>query len=101
MLLYQSSRAPYTAPVRTVTIILAGFIILALAAVAARQLGGGDKAMSMAALVFLPLWLAGALLNMWIGVTRAGYSVGEELPIMLLIFALPGAAAAFLWWKFS
>jgi hypothetical protein len=85
---------------RTVIIILAGFIILAIAAFAARQFGG-DKAMSLAALVFIPLWLAAALINMWIGVTRAGYSVGEELPIMLLIFAPPAALAGFLWWKFS
>ena len=85
---------------RTVIIILAGFIILAAAAFAARQFGG-DKVMSLVALVFIPLWLAAALINMWIGVTRAGYSVGEELPIMLLIFAPPAALAGFLWWKFS
>jgi len=85
---------------RTVIIILAGFIILAAAAFAARQFGG-DKVMSLAALVFIPLWLTAALINMWIGVTRAGYSVGEELPIMLLIFAPPAALAGFLWWKFS
>jgi len=33
--------------------------------------------------------------------TDAGYSVAEELPIFLVIFALPAAAAAFVWWKFS
>ena len=42
-----------------------------------------------------------ALVNMWIGVSRAGYSVAEELPIFLLIFALPAAAAGFAWWKLS
>jgi len=91
---------------RTVLIILAGFAVLAIAAFATRQfggaaLGGANKAMSWAALVFIPLWLGAALLNMWIGVTRAGYSLGEELPIMLLIFAPPAALAGFLWWKFS
>ena len=38
---------------------------------------------------------------MYIGVSSAGYSVAEELPIFLVIFALPAAAAVFLWWKFS
>lgn len=85
---------------RTALIILAGFVLLAIAVLAARQFGG-NKAMALAALLFIPLWLAAALLNMWIGVTRAGYSVGEELPIMLVIFAPPAALAGFLWWKFS
>jgi hypothetical protein len=85
---------------RTALIILAGFIFLAIAVLLARQFGA-NKAMALAALLFIPLWLAAALINMWIGVTRAGYSVGEELPIMLVIFVPPAALAGFLWWKFS
>jgi len=34
-----------------------------------------------------------AAANMWIGVSQAGYSFQEELPIFLLIFLLPAAAA--------
>ena len=45
--------------------------------------------------------MVAALVNMWMGVTSAGYSVAEELPIFLLIFALPAAGALFIWWKFS
>jgi hypothetical protein len=48
-----------------------------------------------------PVWLVLALINMWIGVSRAGYSVSEELPIFVAIFGLPGLSAAFVWWKFS
>jgi hypothetical protein len=48
-----------------------------------------------------PIWLVVALINMWLGVSRAGYSVVEELPIFLVIFAIPAAAAAFIWWRFS
>ena len=40
-----------------------------------------------------------ALLNMWMGVSRAGYSVLEELPIAVVIFLVPAAVAAFVWWK--
>jgi hypothetical protein len=36
---------------------------------------------------------------MWVGVAKAGYSVGEELPIFLLIFGLPALAAILLKWK--
>jgi len=40
-----------------------------------------------------------AAVNMWLGVSRAGYSVREELPIFLLIFGLPAAAAVLMNWK--
>ena len=59
------------------------------------------KAMLTAAQLFIPVWLAGALLNMWVGVARAGHALGEELPIMLLIFALPAVAAGLVWRKLS
>jgi hypothetical protein len=37
---------------------------------------------------------------MWVGVARAGYSVAEELPIFLLIFGVPAAAAILIKWRF-
>jgi hypothetical protein len=88
---------------RTALIILGGFVLLAIFVLVARVAGGGaaDKAMVIAAQVFIPVWLALAGVNMWVGVAKAGYAVAEELPIFLLIFALPAAAAAFIWWKFS
>jgi hypothetical protein len=54
-----------------------------------------------AALVFLPLWSIGAGINMWIGVTRAGYSVADEAPIFLIVFGVPAAIALLVWWKLS
>jgi hypothetical protein len=54
-----------------------------------------------AAKFFIPAWLAVALINMWIGVSRAGYSVADEFPIFLAIFAIPAAVAVFVWWKYS
>jgi hypothetical protein len=35
--------------------------------------------------------------NMWAGVQGAGYSVMEELPIFLLVFAVPAMLAYALW----
>jgi hypothetical protein len=87
---------------RTAIIIAAGFVLLAFLVFAGRLFGRpGADAMLLGAKIFIPLWLLAALINMWIGVSRAGYSVAEELPIFLLIFALPAAAAAFVWWRFS
>jgi hypothetical protein len=37
---------------------------------------------------------------MWVGVARAGYSVAEELPILLLLFGVPAVIAIILKWKF-
>jgi hypothetical protein len=37
--------------------------------------------------------------NMYVGVARAGYSFMEELPIFLLIFAVPAVIAALLRFK--
>jgi hypothetical protein len=82
-------------------IILGGLMLFGLTLLITRWIGTGTGPMVTAAKVFLPLWLVVALVNMWIGVAQAGYSVTEELPIFLLIFAVPAAAAVFVWWKFS
>jgi hypothetical protein len=34
-------------------------------------------------------------LNLWRGVATAGYSLEDELPVFVLIFALPTAVACF------
>lgn len=85
---------------RTIIIIVGGFVLLGLSVLAARWIGTGTSSMVTAAKVFIPIWLVVALVTLWMG-TRAGYSVTEELPIFLLIFAAPAAVAALLWWKFS
>lgn len=37
----------------------------------------------------------------WLGVSRAGYSVAEEAPVFLVVFGVPAAVAAVLWWRFA
>lgn len=86
---------------RTVVIIVGGPFLLGLFVLAGKWLGSGAQAMVNAAQLFIPVWLVAASINMWIGVSRAGYSVVEELPIFLVIFVIPAAVAAFVWWKYS
>jgi hypothetical protein len=86
---------------RTLIIILGGLLLLAVALLAGRWIGPGSHGMATAAKIFLPAWLAIALLNMWMGVARAGYSVKEEFPIFLVIFAIPAAVALFVAWRLS
>jgi len=57
--------------------------------------------MVTAARWFIPVWLIGAGINMYIGVAKAGYSVAEEAPIFLLVFAVPAIVAALIAWTLS
>ncbi|QOY91163.1 hypothetical protein [Paludibaculum fermentans] len=77
---------------RTLLIIGGGFLLLAICLLVARVVGG-SSGLAKGVWVYVPLWLACAAANMWMGVAKAGYSVREELPIFLLIFAIPAAAA--------
>jgi hypothetical protein len=87
---------------RSAIIIVGGFVLLAICLFAGRLFGRpGAQAMIAGAQVFIPLWFIAAAVNMWIGVSRAGYTFMEELPIFLVIFGLPAAVAAFVWWKLS
>ena len=81
----------------TILVVLGGFLLLGACLLAGRMM----KTMAIGALIFIPIWLGAALVNMWIGVSRAGYSVAEELPVFLVVFAIPAVVALFIWWKFS
>jgi hypothetical protein len=83
---------------RTAIIVAIGFAVLAVLVLLPR-IAGRPEWSATGAKLFIALWLAAALVNLWIGVSRAGYTLLEELPIFLLIFALPAAAAAYVWWK--
>jgi hypothetical protein len=87
---------------RTMVIILGGFVLLAVCIVVARRLGGGAAApIGSAVAIFIAAWFVLAAINMWFGVARASYSFREELPIFLVIFLVPAAAAVFLGWRLS
>ena len=77
----------------TISVILGGLALLAIFIFAARATGRSLRSLLPA---YLLTWLAGAALNMWIGVARAGYSLAQELPIFLVVFAVPAAAAILL-----
>jgi hypothetical protein len=85
---------------RTLIIIVAGFALWAICLGVAKLLAGtAALSMTAATLAFVILWFLAAAMNMWLGVSRAGYSLREELPIFLLIFGLPAAIAVLVNWK--
>ena len=86
---------------RTALFLLAGFLFLAGALIVGKQFTASySAATTVATVVFIVWWLVVAGLNMWAGVAKAGYSAAEELPIFLLIFGVPAAAALLVKWKF-
>jgi hypothetical protein len=85
----------------TAKILLLGFLLLAICLVVGRTLGGSGAGVATGAKVFIPLWFIGAGINMWFGVTKAGYSVADEAPIFVLVFAIPALAAGFAAWMGS
>jgi hypothetical protein len=86
---------------RTSLFLLAGFLLLAASLVLARLFSSNyPSATSVATTTFVVLWLALTGFNMWVGVTKAGYSAAEEFPVLLLLFGVPAIVAVVLKWKF-
>ncbi len=73
----------------TLRVIVAGLALLAVCLVAGRLI----KTVWHGAAAFIPLWLIVSAINMWIGVSVAGYSVAAELPIFLIVFGVPALLA--------
>jgi hypothetical protein len=83
----------------TLKVIAIGFAVLVACSVGG-YFTAGTAGISRGALVFLPLWAIGAGINMYLGVKRAGYSIADEAPILLLVFAVPAAVAIGAWYKY-
>jgi hypothetical protein len=87
--------------VHTVIVVGGGMSLLLACLLLGHALGGGMPGALTGAKVFIPLWLVGAAVNLWLGVSQAGYSAAEEFPIFLAIFGGPAAIAGVLWWLLS
>jgi hypothetical protein len=82
----------------TALVIAAGLLLLGLCLAVGRLIGGpGPAPLASAARSFIPVWFVGAMINLWVGVSQAGYTVAEELPIMAIVFVVPAAVAFGLW----
>jgi hypothetical protein len=81
----------------TLKIIGAGLLLLGVCFLLGRWLMGSSRG----AFYFIPLWLLAAALNLYIGVSRAGYSVSDEAPIFLVVFLIPAGIAAFIHYRLA
>ena len=79
----------------------AGVLLLVVFVMFGWLWGASVAGMALAAKVFVPAWLLIASVNMWVGVTHAGYTVRQEMPILLIVFAVPAVVAALAMWQLS
>ena len=81
--------------------ILGGGLLLGVFLLFGHLWSASGLSITLAGKVFVPVWLAVAVANLWVGVTYAGYSVREELPILGVVFVVPTIVAALVIWHFS
>jgi hypothetical protein len=85
---------------RTALFLISGLLLMASLLIISKLFSEHfPSAPNWALAVGLSAWLGVTGTNMWVGVSKAGYSAGEELPILLLLFAIPAAAAALARWR--
>ncbi len=72
------------------TLIVAGLVLLSLVYGVARSTGRRFRNLLP---YYLAVWFVASLANLWIGVTRAGYSVAEEALVLIPVFGIPALAA--------
>lgn len=82
-------------------VIVGGLLLLAVFCLFGRLWGADMAGSATAAKIFLPAWLAISIVNLWVGVTKAGYTVAQELPILLVVFLVPAAMAGLVIWQFA
>jgi hypothetical protein len=79
----------------TVIVMGSGVLLLGFLLLTGNWTGMGA---GKAALLFIPVWLALSLANLWRGVRHAGYGVSEEIPIFLAVFGSLAVLALIAWW---
>ena len=85
----------------TLRIILGGFLLLGVCLLLGRWIGGAAAVVGVAIKCFLVFLLIATLINMWVGVSKAGYSIKDEVPVALLVFAVPAITSILIWWRTS
>jgi hypothetical protein len=88
--------------VHTLKVIFGGILLLGVCLLLGSWIGGAAATVVATAIkCFLVLWLVATLVNMWVGVSKAGYSIKDEAPVALLVFAVPAIVAIVICWRFS
>ncbi|MFT7772405.1 hypothetical protein [Roseateles sp.] len=82
-----------------VLVMVGGVGLLALFMLFGWLWGASAAGVVLAAKAFVPAWALVACINMWVGVTHAGYTVRQEAPILVLVFVMPALLAGLAAWQ--
>jgi hypothetical protein len=82
-------------------VIIGGAVLLGVFLLFGQLWGGSSAGLASAAKAFIPVWLLVSIVNLWVGVSHAGYTVRDELPILLVVFAVPAVLAVIVIWQLS
>jgi len=76
----------------TIMVITGGLLILAVFC-GIGWMRGERLGLVKAARTFIPIWFIAAIINLSTGVLTAGYTVMQELPILVPVFGVPALVA--------
>lgn len=86
----------------TLKVMFGGFLLLGVCLLLGRWIGrAAAKVVATTIKCFLLFWLVATLVNMWVGVSKASYSIKGEAPVALFVFAVPAIVAIVIWWRSS
>jgi hypothetical protein len=85
----------------TVLVIVGGFALFGIFLLFGKLWGTAPAALALAAKAYIPFWLVVCVVNMWIGVSKAGYTVRDEAPVLLIVFIVPAVLAGLAIWRLS
>ncbi|MBZ7924771.1 hypothetical protein LAC81_28960 [Ensifer adhaerens] len=77
----------------TLIIVACGFVLLALLVAFGWLWHIGQFPNAQIVRLFISIWLVISIVNMWIGISKAGYPFKEELVILPQVFLPPAIAA--------
>lgn len=80
---------------RTLLFVVSGFFVYFLLLLTTQR--SDRAAVARTSLIFIVAWFLVAAGNLWYGVTQAGYTLAEELPIAAVIFLPPALPAVVVW----
>ncbi|MBO6850738.1 MAG: hypothetical protein JJ867_09785 [Marinobacter sp.] len=86
---------------RTVFVIVGGIVLWAVITGLARLFNDQASRSWTPVGIFAAVWLAITSWNIWVGVTQAGYTFMQELPIFLVTYLLPLTVAVVVKRRFS
>jgi len=86
----------------TIMVIAGGLALLAICLLMGWRASRTNRlaGFARAARLFLPGWFLAAAINLWFGVSR-GHTFAQEVPVFVVVFAIPAAVAAVIWWRVS